>query len=127
VHTTYNGEDKVAPLTPKNRALVNMAYTTNFDKWKFDITWNYIAESRIPIHKLINEEFSASFYLINTQITKKFRKFDVYLGGENLLSEIQENPILMANNPRDELFDSSLIYAPVMGRVIYAGLRYKIK
>ena len=127
VHTTYNGEDKVAPLTPKNRALVNMAYATNFDKWKFDVTWNYIGKSRIPTHQLINKEFSTSFYLINAQMTKKFRKFDVYLGGENLLSEIQENPILMANNPSDELFDASLIYAPVMGRVIYAGLRYKIK
>ena len=51
VYTTYNGEDKVAPLTPKNRALVNMAYATNFDKWKFDITWNFIGESRIPSHR----------------------------------------------------------------------------
>jgi outer membrane receptor protein involved in Fe transport len=127
VHTTYNGADKITPLTPKNRALVNMAYATNFDKWKFDVTWNYIGKSRIPTHQLINKEFSTSFYLINAQLTKKFRKFDVYLGGENLLSEIQENPILMANNPRDELFEASLIYAPVMGRVIYAGLRYKIK
>jgi len=25
------------------------------------------------------------------------------------------------------VFDASLIYAPVMGTVIYAGLRYKIK
>jgi len=60
-------------------------------------------------------------------MTKKFRKFDVYLGGENLLSEMQENPILMADNPNNNLFDASLIYAPVMGKVIYAGLRYKIK
>jgi hypothetical protein len=127
VHTTYNGVDKIAPLTPKNRAFVNMAYATNFDKWKFDVTWNYIAESRIPTHQLINKEFSTSFYLINAQLTKKFRKFDVYLGGENLLSEMQENPILMADNPNNNLFDASLIYAPVMGKVIYAGLRYKIK
>jgi hypothetical protein len=51
----------------------------------------------------------------------------VYLGGENLLSEMQENPIIDAENPNSDVFDASLIYAPVMGRVIYAGLRYKIK
>ncbi len=133
VYTTYNGEDKVAPLTPKNRALVNMAYATNFDKWKFDITWNFIGESRIPSHREDAETqklsfgYSDTFYLINAQITKKFRKFDVYLGGENLLSYMQKDPIIDAKNPTSDLFDASLIYAPVMGRVIYAGLRYKIK
>ncbi len=133
VHTTYKGEDRVAPLTPKNRALVNMAYATNFDKWKFDITWNYIGESRIPSHftdaetEELTFENSDSFYLINAQITKRFRKFDVYLGGENLLSYMQENPIIAAAHPDDNAFDASLIYAPVMGRTIYAGIRYKIK
>jgi len=55
------------------------------------------------------------------------RKFDVYLGGEILLGYIQDNPILDAGNPSSSVFDASLIYAPVNGRMIYAGLRYKIK
>ena len=137
VASTYqnvSGEVKrIAPLIPKTRALVNMSYASNFEKWKFDVTWNYIGESRIPAH-LVNAESekltfgnSDPFYLINTQITKRFRKFDVYLGGENLLSYMQENPIIDAANPDDDLFDASLIHAPVMGRTIYAGIRYKIK
>jgi outer membrane receptor for ferrienterochelin and colicin len=136
VHSTFNRKDKTVPLTPKTRALINMAYATNFDKWKFDVTWNYIGESRIPNHSLIGvqedvnlvdgELFSAPFYLINAQITKKFRKFDWYLGGENLLSYKQENPILSVDNPYSDIFDASLIYAPVMGRILYFGLRYKI-
>lgn len=127
VQTTYEGEDKIASLTPKNRALLNMAYATNFEKWKFDVTANYVGESRIPNHSKIEKEFSNPFILYNAQITKKFRKFDVYLGGENLLATRQENPIIDAENPSSDVFDASLIYAPVMGRVIYAGLRYKIK
>jgi len=132
VRTTFGGDDKTAPLTPKNRGLFNISYATNFDKWVFDVTANYVGESRIPIHKDENltevaEDFSDPFYLYNAQITKKFRKFDVYLGGENLLREMQENPIIDAKNPNSEVFDASLIYAPVMGRLIYAGLRYKIK
>ena len=49
------------------------------------------------------------------------------MGGENLLSYMQENPIIDAAHPDDNVFDASLIYAPVMGRTIYAGIRYKIK
>jgi len=134
VHITYNGAEKIAPLTPKNRALVNMSYATNFDKWMFDLTWNYIGESRVPSYKLDDifgdfrsEHMSDPFYLINAQVTKKFKDFSVYVGGENLLSYTQENPIIDAANPTSSAFDASLIYAPVMGRMIYTGLRYKIK
>ena len=132
VRTTFGSVEKIAPLTPKNRGLFNISYATNFDKWVFDVTANYVGESRVPVHKdknqiLVDEGFSDPFYLFNCQLTKKFRKFDVYLGGENLLSEMQENPIIDAENPNSEVFDASLIYAPVMGRSVYAGLRYKIK
>ena len=134
VHITYNGAEKIAPLTPKNRALVNMSYATNFDKWMFDLTWNYIGESRVPSYKTDDlfgdyrsEHMSDPFYLINAQVTKKFKDFSIYVGGENLLSYTQENPIIDAGNPTSSAFDASLIYAPVMGRMIYTGLRYKIK
>ena len=134
VHITYNGAEKIAPLTPKNRALVNMSYATNFDKWMFDLTWNYIGESRVPSYKIDDlfgdyrsEHMSDPFYLINAQVTKKFKDFSIYVGGENLLSYTQENPIIDAGNPTSSAFDASLIYAPVMGRMIYTGLRYKIK
>ncbi len=139
VHTTYNGEEKISPLKPKNRALVNISYATNFDKWMFDFTINRIGESRIPdyyisggnngvgFRDIVDEHFSNPFYLLNAQVTKKFKNFSVYVGGENLLSYTQENPIIDAENPFSSDFDASLIYAPVMGRMIYTGLRYKIK
>ena len=134
VHSSFDGNPnpKSVPLTPKTRALVNMAYATNFDKWMFDITWNYIGESRVPAYfphheaDYLIEKMSDPFYLINAQITKKFRKFDCYLGGENLLSYKQENPILSVDNPYSDIFDASLIYAPVMGRVVYTGIRLTI-
>jgi outer membrane cobalamin receptor len=133
VHTTYNGEEKISPLTPKNRALVNMSYATNFEKWMFDLTWNYIGESRVPSYfpyetdYLFPEEMSDPFSLINAQVTKKFKNFSVYVGGENLLSYTQENPIIDAGNPTSSAFDASLIYAPINGRMIYVGFRFKIK
>jgi outer membrane receptor for ferrienterochelin and colicin len=126
VQTTYrDGQQKQVPLSPRVRSLLNLAYVTNLEKWMFDVTANYVGESRIPSHPDINEGFSDPFMLYNAQITKKFNYFDVYLGGENLLSYTQENPILDAQNPYSDIFDASLIYAPIHGRMIYVGFRYK--
>jgi outer membrane receptor for ferrienterochelin and colicin len=127
VYSTFDGMKKLSPLVPKERALVNLAYATDhLNKWMFDLTWNYIGESRIPQHQLIDKTTSDPFYVINSQVTKKFKNFDVYLGGENLLSYRQENPILGSNDPYGGDFDASLIWAPVMGRLIYTGIRLKI-
>ena len=130
VKSTYSGdgETKETPLTPKDRALLNLAYATNFDKLIFDVTANFVGESRTPDHQLITKKYSESFYLYNAQITKKFRKFDMYVGGENLLGYVQKNPILGTPIPNsDIIFDASLIYAPINGTMIYAGFRFKIK
>ena len=127
VKTTFGSIKKLVPLLPKEHVLFNVAYATNFDKWKFDVTANYIGQSRIPSHVRVLEEFSQPFYLYNAQITKRFRYFDVYLGGENILDYKQISPILSSNNPDLDIFDASLIYAPVNGRMIYVGFRYKIK
>ncbi len=87
------------PLLPKDRALINLAYSNRDADWLFDATWNYIGKSRIPMHELIDAEYSDSFSLINCQVTKKVNNFDFYIGAENLLSYTQENPILDYDNP----------------------------
>ena len=129
VYSTFDGVKMLAPLVPENRALVNFAYsTTHSNKWMFDATCNYIGESRIPYHPLIvdNKTVSDPFYVINSQVTKKFKTYDVYIGGENLLNYKQENPILAGDDPFGSNFDASIIWAPVMGRLIYTGIRLKI-
>ncbi|MDC0204882.1 TonB-dependent receptor, partial [Flavobacteriales bacterium] len=127
VTTTFEGIEKVVPLIPKEHALFNIAYATNFEKWKFDVTANYIGSRRIPEHQLIEKYWAEPFYLYNAQITKRFRYFDVYLGGENILDYKQNTPILGTNNPNSTIFDASLIHAPINGCIIYVGFRYKIK
>ena len=127
VTTTFEGIEKVVPLIPKERALFNIAYATNFEKWKFDVTANYIGSRRIPEHYELEKYWAEPFYLYNAQITKRFRYFDVYLGGENILDYTQDTPILDANNPNSSIFDASLIHAPINGLMIYVGFRYKIK
>jgi len=129
VYSTFDGEKKIMPLVPENRALVNFAYSTDhINKWLFDATWNYIGSSRIPYHPLIADGKTQSdpFFVLNSQVTKRFKTFDVYLGGENLLNYKQDNPILGSDDPFGSNFDASIIWAPVMGRLIYTGIRLKI-
>ncbi len=50
----------------------------------------------------------------------------MYLGGENLTNEKQENPILNSENPFESTFDTTFVYGPIFGITFYAGLRYKL-
>ena len=116
----------MSPLNPNTRAFLNISFATNSNEWVFDATSNYIGEIRIPNHDFHQEYFSDPFFTYNAQITKKFKYIDLYSGAENLLSYTQDNPILDVNNPSSDAFDASLIYAPLNGRMIYLGFRYKI-
>ena len=54
------------------------------------------------------------------------KKICHYLGVENALNFRQPNPILSAENPHDQDFDSSLIWGPIFGRMVYFGFRFTI-
>lgn len=132
VKTTINNELVRKPLVNKYKGLVNLSYATNLNKWQFDFTAQFNGDSRVPgtsenpIEYQLPES-SPTYTILNFQVTKYFRKWDFYLGGENLTNFRQENPIIAANEPFGEYFDSSLIWGPLSGIKIYAGLRYRIK
>ena len=132
VKTTYNYELMDKPYVPKHRVMLNLAYSTYMDIWKFDFTTNWLGQSRIPSTVMSPIQYqlpthSKDYFLLNAQITKKFRKFETYLGCENILNYTQKNPIIASENPFGPNFDASMIYAPVEGRIIYFGLRMEIK
>lgn len=132
VKTDYISGLKDKPFTAKNRVLVNVGYRTRFDKWKFDVTTLWTGISRVPstegnLIENTRANESETYLLLNGQITKKFKTFEVYLGAENLLNYKQKNPIIDSDNPFGDEFDASMIWGPVQGRMVYAGLRYAIK
>ena len=114
------------PLTPRDRALVNLSYANTSKDWEFDFTTNFVGESRLPAHQDVKDAFSNPFFVHNSQITKRYDYIEVYIGAENILNFTQDNPIKIADNPSDENFDASIVYAPINGRMIYLGLRYKL-
>ncbi|MDR2065795.1 MAG: TonB-dependent receptor [Prevotellaceae bacterium] len=117
------------PLIDRFKALVNLSYSTKFEKWKFDFTAQMNGSSRLPFYaaQTWKKERSKSYPLFFAQITKKYKNFDVYIGCENIGNYIQKQAIINAENPFEDKFDASVIYAPLMGRKIYLGIRFKLK
>tara|TARA_R110002050_G_C8962575_1_gene514667 strand:- start:13968 stop:16136 length:2169 start_codon:yes stop_codon:yes gene_type:complete len=132
VKTQFDSGLKRKPYTAKDRVLLNLGYHTRFDKWTFDLTTLWTGLSRVPsTHGNVDEHLrstqSETYFVLNGQITKKFKTFELYLGGENLLNYKQKNPIIDSENPFGNNFDASMIWGPVAGRIMYLGFRYSIK
>lgn len=132
VKTTYMGSLLEKPLSPRERALLNLAYKTNNEKWKFDFTTRYNGVSRIPSAGVLHHGHEIpvkgnAFIQLMCQITYVRKEFELYLGGENLTNYTQHHSIIEPENPFGDSFDATLVWGPLMGRTIYAGFRYSIK
>ncbi len=136
VKTAFTSGNLDKPLTPKHRVFANFSYETlrkeNGAQWKFDTTFNWLGEQRLsstygnPIEYKLPET-TPTLATLNAQVTKVFSTaFEVYLGGENLTNEKQDNPILNSENPFEPTFDTTFVYGPIFGVSFYAGLRYKL-
>ena len=135
VKTKYQTGTKIKPLIPEHRVFANLSYETeikNNSQWKFDATYNWLGEQRFPSTAANLEEFrvgeySPSLSTLNAQITRVFSgRFEVYIGGENITNVRQDRPILAAEDPYGDYFDSTLVYGPVFGNLYYAGFRLKL-
>jgi outer membrane receptor protein involved in Fe transport len=132
VKATYHNQLLEKALVPKNRFLATAQYSTRFKKWIFDGTVMHHGKARLPNTEANPENFqraqySPGYWMTNVQVTRNFKKFSIYAGSENLFDFRQPNPIVSAENPFGPYFDASMIWAPVDGRRIYAGLRYKLE
>ncbi|MFZ9388084.1 MAG: TonB-dependent receptor domain-containing protein [Chitinophagaceae bacterium] len=133
VKATYGSQLLQRPFTARHRAFANLAY--ELSGWKFDYTINYNGQKRVPSTAanppaLQRQVSSPSYVLMNAQVTKTLgdkHPVDLYLGGENLTNFLQRDAILSPNEPFGPYFDASLVWGPVGGRLVYFGIRYKIK
>jgi outer membrane receptor for ferrienterochelin and colicins len=125
------------PLIPIHRAFANLGYETarkgKQDKhWKTDLTLQWFGKARVPFtaenpEGLKRPEYSPDFFMLNAQVTYVAnKKFEFYVGGENLTNYRQLNPIIDPQNPFDEYFDSSIVWGPIFGVMGYVGFRWTI-
>lgn len=132
VKTTEGGELKQKPMTNRYKGLLSLGYATRFDKWKFDLTGQFNGPMRLPSTEkmppsLQRPSLSPAWINLLAQVTRKFKHFDVYLGGENLANVRQTDPIVEYWKPYHTHFDASMAWGPVAGISVYAGIRLTIK
>lgn len=122
---TLKGQGLVEkPLTSRYKGVFNIQYATRMNIWTFDFTAQLNGPSRIP--DFAGGGDSPVYPMLFAQVTKKFRDVDLYVGAENLTNYKQENPIIDAQNVYSENFNASIIWGPLMGTKVYAGLRYTL-
>lgn len=130
VKTSYHGELLQKPLVARDRAFITLDYEMH-NKWKFDVTGNWIGTKRLPYtgdnpaqFQLSN--YSPAYFLMNAQVSKSWKVFDAYIGCENVTGYRQNNLIIDAAHPFGSYFDASMVWGPAIGRMFYAGVRYRL-
>ncbi|MDZ7605087.1 MAG: TonB-dependent receptor [Cyclobacteriaceae bacterium] len=132
VRQTTNGKLQPVTFTPRDRYFLNLGYVTDYEKWQIDFTWSLNGPNRLPTAPMnagdLQVDNTSPWYsMVSGQISKGFLWGNIYIGGENLLNFRQPNPIINPEDPFGDSFDASMVWGPVAGRMIYTGIRYKIK
>ncbi|MEI6435083.1 MAG: TonB-dependent receptor [Bacteroidota bacterium] len=132
VKVTEGGVLHQKAMVNQYKGLLSLGYATKFEKWKFDVTGQLNGPARIPDTQkmpsfLQRQEWSPIWFNLLGQVTKKFKHFDVYIGGENLTNFRQLDPIAEYWKPYHTHFDASMAWGPIVGITVYAGIRMKIK
>jgi hypothetical protein len=101
---------------------------TKDKQWLYDVTLHHLGNQRLVENSTLpNMTQSPSYSILNMQLTRVFSNFsEIYMGIENFGNYTQINPIISSEQPFNANFDSSQVWAPVFGRMIYGGFRYKL-
>lgn len=141
VQTTQNGTAISQFLQPAHRGLVNLHYETFQKDWNFNLNTHLIGTQLLPTMLDKTEVgnlaeavpayrytgVAPAYLLLNAQVNKTFATgWEVYVGGENLTNYKQDRPILSADDPSSRFFDASTVFAPIMGAMMYVGMKWTL-
>jgi hypothetical protein len=120
------------PLTSKYKGLLTASYKTPLGKWQFDATLQLNGGGRMPTpYKQADGSMSWAdrfhpYEQLSAQVTRWYRHFSVYIGGENLTGFKQKQTIINADDPWSKTFDPTMVWGPSHGAVGYVGIRVNI-
>ncbi len=119
------------PLTSRYKGLLTASYKTPLRLWQADVTLSLNGGGRMPKPYMDGEVLSwkptyGAYPLLSAQITRFFPKWSIYLGGENLTNFKQPNPIISAQDPWTKKFDSTMVWGPTEGMMLYLGVRFNL-
>ena len=141
--STFRGAGlREIPLSPNLKGVLALQYKTRLSRWIFDFTaalngsarvYDFMKDLRGDDGQLLYPGGRTPVYpQLFAQVTRRFKGFDLYVGGENLTNFRQEKVILgfaQISNPEEFLprhFDASAVWGPIMGLKINAGIRVTI-
>lgn len=130
VQSKFNGAYIRDPYIANHRYLTTFSYESFDRKWRANVGFNIVGRKRLPkVHPHFDTSNlplnSPTYTIINTQITRVFNNWEVYLGAENLFDFKQMTHLLGADDPYGQYFDAAYIWGPMDGRRVYIGFRYK--
>lgn len=145
VRTTYqDGRLRETPLTSRWKGLLTATYKTPLELWQFDVTCQLNGPGRMPDPYVVyNSQFTIhdsqlggstmswdkeykTFPQLSAQVTRFFRWGSVYVGGENLTNFHLKHPIIAADAPLNPEFEPTMVWGPVHGAMVYAGVRVEL-
>ena len=130
IKTDYRSGLKRVPLQAENRWFAFVGYGSVLEdgkQWRADATLHRVGRQRRVASFTTPSDFAAGFSLLSMQLTRQFsNQLSVYAGAENLLDVKQTDAVLSSDDPFGAAFDSSQLYAPVFGRMLYAGFRFNL-
>jgi outer membrane receptor for ferrienterochelin and colicin len=121
----FDGVQKQIPLLKQDKFLTNISWTSPNDKWKASGTFLAFGSSRIPILTTSQESESPIYTTTHAQINYvPSKKFDFYIGSENIFSFAQQDRIQNYWNPEQPSFDAGMIWGPMDIRRLYVGAKF---
>ena len=129
VKSTYSGVLREKPLTNRYKGLITAQFKPGLGKWQFDATLQLNGGGRMPdAYTTTNgqpawESSYKGYEQLNAQVTRFFRHWSIYAGGENITGRRQQNPIIAASDPWGQDFDATMVWGPMHGAIYYIGIR----
>ena len=120
--TTYDGMLLTRPLTSRYKGLLTLGYKTPLELWHFDVTGSVNGPGHLYDRLLYH-----AYFQLQAQITREFRYFSIYVGGENLTNYTISDPIRSAADPWSAMFDATQVWGPTEGAMFYIGMRFKLE
>jgi outer membrane receptor for ferrienterochelin and colicins len=150
VATIEDGVRTQPVLTEKTSAVWSLSYTIPKVEIVLDYTGNLYGPMRLPLLGPLDDraEYSPWWSLQNIQISKAWKRLEVYGGIKNVLNytppsnsiarpfdpfdkQVMYNTdgsvMPTSNNPNALSFDPTYVFAPNQGRRIFMGLRWTIQ
>ncbi|MEZ5009100.1 MAG: TonB-dependent receptor [Chitinophagales bacterium] len=130
VKTTFKSGLETKPYTFLHKGLLVAHYQSKNEKWQIDVNFDMHGKHRLPssFEGDITDSFSPFYIQLGAQVSKFFDNgIEIYVGGENITNYRQPNPIIGADDPFGDRFDTSQVWGPIVGGIFYGGFRYYLK